>query len=119
MINKFIDFLLTGLYFGKIKYMPGTFGTLVAIPIYYYLLTNNLFLNTTGVIIIGIDIEDLIALIKLPELCTISLPVIRSVATAANGIILSSIFLLPKSFTTVFDNNFIPLNNPINLKEKS
>ena len=45
MINKFIDFLLTGLYFGKIKYMPGTFGTLVAIPIYYYLLTNNLFLN--------------------------------------------------------------------------
>ena len=45
MMNKFIDFLLTGLYFGKIKYMPGTFGTLVAIPIYYYLLTNNLFLN--------------------------------------------------------------------------
>ena len=45
MIDKFIDFLLTGLYFGKIKYMPGTFGTLVAIPIYYYLLTNNLFLN--------------------------------------------------------------------------
>ena len=52
MINKFIDFLLTGLYFGKIKYMPGTFGTLVAIPIYYYLLTNNLFLNIAFLLVI-------------------------------------------------------------------
>ena len=52
MINKFIDFLLTGFYFGKIKYMPGTFGTLVAIPIYYYLLTNNLFLNIAFLFVI-------------------------------------------------------------------
>ena len=52
MINKFIDFFLTGFYFGKIKYMPGTFGTLVAIPIYYYLLTNNLFLNIAFLLVI-------------------------------------------------------------------
>jgi|TARA_B100000035_G_scaffold310061_1_gene317229 phosphatidylglycerophosphatase A len=32
-----INFILTGFYIGKIKYAPGTFGTLLAIPIYLLL----------------------------------------------------------------------------------
>ena len=41
MAIKIIDFILTGFYSGKIKYMPGTFGTLPAIPIYIYLYNSN------------------------------------------------------------------------------
>ena len=33
-----INFILTGFYIGKIRYAPGTFGTLLAIPIYLLLL---------------------------------------------------------------------------------
>jgi len=52
MLDKFIEFLLTGFYFGKIKYMPGTFGTLVAIPLHYYLYANNLFLTIVFLVVI-------------------------------------------------------------------
>ena len=33
-----INFILTGFYIGKIRYAPGTFGTLLAVPIYLFLL---------------------------------------------------------------------------------
>ena len=45
MILKIIDFILTGFYSGKIKFMPGTFGTLLAVPIFIYLLNNTLLIN--------------------------------------------------------------------------
>lgn len=45
MILKIIDFILTGFYSGKIKFMPGTFGTLLAVPILIYLFNNTLLIN--------------------------------------------------------------------------
>ena len=45
MILKIIDFILTGFYSGKIKFMPGTFGTLLAIPILIYFFNNTLLIN--------------------------------------------------------------------------
>jgi len=45
MILKIIHFILTGFYSGKIKFMPGTFGTLLAVPIFIYLLNNTLLIN--------------------------------------------------------------------------
>jgi phosphatidylglycerophosphatase A len=45
MILKIIDFILTGFYSGKIKFMPGTFGTLLAVPIFIYLFNNTLLIN--------------------------------------------------------------------------
>ena len=45
MILKITDFILTGFYSGKIKFMPGTFGTLSAVPIFIYLFNNALLIN--------------------------------------------------------------------------
>ncbi len=45
MILKIIDFILTGFYSGKIKFMPGTFGTLSAVPILIYFFNNTLLIN--------------------------------------------------------------------------
>jgi phosphatidylglycerophosphatase A len=45
MILKITDFILTGFYSGKIKFMPGTFGTLLAVPIFIYLFNNALLIN--------------------------------------------------------------------------
>ena len=45
MILKITDFILTGFYSGKIKFMPGTFGTLLAVPIFIYLFDNALLIN--------------------------------------------------------------------------
>ncbi|MDA9181038.1 phosphatidylglycerophosphatase A [Gammaproteobacteria bacterium] len=45
MILKIIDFILTGFYSGKIKFMPGTFGTLSAVPILIYFFNNTLLMN--------------------------------------------------------------------------
>ena len=45
MILKIIDFILTGFYSGKIKFMPGTFGTLSAVPILIYFFNNSLLIN--------------------------------------------------------------------------
>ena len=40
-----INFILTGFYIGKIRYAPGTFGTLLAIPIYLLILQYNALLK--------------------------------------------------------------------------
>jgi phosphatidylglycerophosphatase A len=45
MINKLIKLYLTGFNIGCLKYMPGTFGTLLAIPIYILISNNSLYLN--------------------------------------------------------------------------
>ena len=45
MILKIVDFILTGFYSGKIKFMPGTFGTLSAVPILIYFFNNTLLIN--------------------------------------------------------------------------
>ena len=37
-----LKFILTGFYIGKIKYAPGTFGTLLAIPIFLLIYDFNL-----------------------------------------------------------------------------
>ena len=52
MILKIIDFILTGFYSGKIKFMPGTFGTLLAVPIFIYLFNNTLLINILILIIL-------------------------------------------------------------------
>ena len=52
MILKIIDFILTGFYSGKIKFMPGTFGTLSAVPIFIYLFNNTLLINILILIIL-------------------------------------------------------------------
>ena len=48
MTNILVKFLVTGFYSGKIKYMPGTFGTLVGVLIFQLIsfnsLLNNIFL---------------------------------------------------------------------------
>ena len=52
MILKIIDFILTGFYSGKIKFMPGTFGTLLAVPIFIYLFNNTLLINILMLLIL-------------------------------------------------------------------
>jgi len=43
MKNKLIYIFLTGFYSGKIKYMPGTFGTLVGVLIFQLISFNTLY----------------------------------------------------------------------------
>jgi phosphatidylglycerophosphatase A len=38
MRNKIIKFIVTGFYVGLIPIMPGTFGSLLAFPLCYYLM---------------------------------------------------------------------------------
>ena len=45
MIDILVKFLVTGFYSGKIKYMPGTFGTLVGILIFQIISLNSLLNN--------------------------------------------------------------------------
>ena len=45
MINILVKFLVTGFYSGKIKYMPGTFGTLVGVLIFQLISLNSLLNN--------------------------------------------------------------------------
>ena len=45
MKDKLIKFYLTGLFIGKINYMPGTFGTLLGILIFFFLSNNSLIFN--------------------------------------------------------------------------
>ena len=52
MILKIVDFILTGFYSGKIKFMPGTFGTLLAVPIFIYLFNNTLLINILMLLIL-------------------------------------------------------------------
>ena len=52
MILKIIDFILTGFYSGKIKFMPGTFGTLSAVPILIYFFNNTLLINILIILIL-------------------------------------------------------------------
>ena len=52
MILNIIDFILTGFYSGKIKFMPGTFGTLSAVPKFIYLFNNTLLINMLMLLIL-------------------------------------------------------------------
>ena len=45
MIDILVKFLVTGFYSGKIKYMPGTFGTLVGVLIFQLISLNSLLNN--------------------------------------------------------------------------
>ena len=45
MIDILVKFLVTGFYSGKIKYMPGTFGTLVGVLIFQIISLNSLLNN--------------------------------------------------------------------------
>ena len=45
MIKKITKIFLTGLYTGNLKFMPGTFGTFLAIPIFILISNNNLIFN--------------------------------------------------------------------------
>ncbi len=45
MKEKIIKIFLTGLYTGNLKFMPGTFGTFLAIPIFILINNNNLIFN--------------------------------------------------------------------------
>jgi len=45
MKDKIIKFYLTGLFIGKINYMPGTFGTLLGVLIFFFLSDNSLIFN--------------------------------------------------------------------------
>ena len=45
MTNILVKFLVTGFYSGKIKYMPGTFGTLVGVLIFQLISLNSLLNN--------------------------------------------------------------------------
>ena len=45
MTDILVKFLLTGFYSGKIKYMPGTFGTLVGVLIFQLISLNSLLNN--------------------------------------------------------------------------
>ena len=51
MKNTIIEFLVTGLYFGKIKYMPGTFGTIIGVLI-FQLISNNTLVDNIFFLII-------------------------------------------------------------------
>ena len=52
MKNTIIEFLVTGLYFGKIKYMPGTFGTIIGVLIFQLISNNTLVDNIFFLIIL-------------------------------------------------------------------
>ena len=52
MKNTIIEFLVTGLYFGKIKYMPGTFGTVIGVLIFQLISNNTLIDNIFFLIIL-------------------------------------------------------------------
>ena len=45
MTNILVKFLVTGFFSGKIKYMPGTFGTLVGVLIFQLISLNSLLNN--------------------------------------------------------------------------
>jgi len=45
MKNKIIEFYLTGFFFGNIKYMPGTFGTLIGVLLFFFISNNTLIFN--------------------------------------------------------------------------
>ena len=45
MTDTLVKFLVTGFYSGKIKYMPGTFGTLVGVLIFQLISLNSLLNN--------------------------------------------------------------------------
>ena len=45
MKSTLIQMILTGFFLGRIKYMPGTFGTLVGVLIYQLISSNSLFDN--------------------------------------------------------------------------
>ena len=45
MLSFLVKFFLTGFYSGKIKFMPGTCGTLVAVLLYYFFFNNALITN--------------------------------------------------------------------------
>tara|TARA_A100000164_G_scaffold98109_1_gene85385 strand:+ start:312 stop:770 length:459 start_codon:yes stop_codon:yes gene_type:complete len=45
MIDILVKFLVTGFYSGKIKYMPGTFGTFVGVLIFQLISLNSLLNN--------------------------------------------------------------------------
>lgn len=45
MKDNIIEFYLTGLFIGKINYMPGTFGTLLGVLIFFFLSNNSLIFN--------------------------------------------------------------------------
>ena len=52
MKNTIIEFLVTGLYFGKIKYMPGTFGSIIGVLIFQLISNNTLVDNIFFIIIL-------------------------------------------------------------------
>ena len=52
MKNTIIEFLVTVLYFGKIKYMPGTFGTIIGVLIFQLISNNTLVDNIFFLIIL-------------------------------------------------------------------
>ena len=54
MNEKLLKLFLTGAYIGNSKLMPGTFGTLIAIPIYILISDNNLLFNLFFVFILFI-----------------------------------------------------------------
>ena len=54
MINKLVKFILTGFYFGNVKFMPGTLGTVPAVIIYYFISCNNIFNNIILILILFI-----------------------------------------------------------------
>ncbi len=45
MLSFLVKFFLTGFYSGKIKFMPGTCGTLLAVFLYYFFFNNALITN--------------------------------------------------------------------------
>jgi len=45
MKNKIIEVYLTGFFFGNIKYMPGTFGTLIGVLLFFFISNNTLIFN--------------------------------------------------------------------------
>ena len=47
-----LKFILTGFYIGKIKYAPGTFGTLLAIPIFLLIYDFNLIIKISIVFLL-------------------------------------------------------------------
>ncbi len=52
MIEKIIKLYLTGLCIGNLKYAPGTFGTMLAIPIYILIANNNINFNIIFILIL-------------------------------------------------------------------
>ena len=47
-----LNFILTGFYIGKIKYAPGTFGTLLAVPIFLLIYDFNLIIKISIVFLL-------------------------------------------------------------------